>query len=354
LNSTTAGFDWVHTNAVIQDPNDGSIIVSVRHQDAVVKFAPATGELIWILGPPENWTTTYQPFLLNPVGAPFTWQYHQHAPLVSPNNTLMLFDNGNYRASPFDGTTPFEALYPLDNYSRAVEYRIDETTMEVEQIWEYGPDIDEVLYANFVGDVDWTETTGNVLITYGGTRVMGGVSNPDAGFGGVTARLIEVDHQQPANKVFDLLVFDPQAIQAMVYRSERIGSLYAPGVMVTSLGPIAVGAVPDGGDIPGTPLTLGKDETGDVTLAWGKSCVSSDLDYAIYEGALGDFGNHTSTLCSTGGATSQTLTPLAGDRYYLVVPMNGSEEGSYGTSGAGVERPTAVAACLPQALATCP
>jgi len=43
LFSTSQGYDWVHTNAVAYNPADDSIIVSIRHQDAVVKFSRATG-----------------------------------------------------------------------------------------------------------------------------------------------------------------------------------------------------------------------------------------------------------------------------------------------------------------------
>ena len=41
-----------------------------------------------------------------------------------------------------------------DSYSRAVEYRVNEETMEVEQVWVYGPD-DEPFYGRYLGDVDW-------------------------------------------------------------------------------------------------------------------------------------------------------------------------------------------------------
>ena len=35
-----------------------------------------------------------------------------------------------------------------------------------------------------------------------------------------------------------------------------------------------------------------------------------------YEGVLGDFTSHVPALCSTGGATTATFAPAAGDRYY--------------------------------------
>ena len=45
---------------------------------------------------------------------------------------------------------------------------------------------------------------------------------------------------------------------------------------------------------------------GDLTLTWGDSCRSSDSDYEVYEGTLGDLASHAVRYCSTGGTTSKT------------------------------------------------
>ncbi len=105
--STTQGWDWSHSNGVIEDPRDGSIIVSCRHLNTVLKFT-RTGQLKWILGPHANWDPEYQPFLLTPVGNPFEWQYGQHAPMLTPQGTLLLFDNGN---TPGQSTRPASARF---------------------------------------------------------------------------------------------------------------------------------------------------------------------------------------------------------------------------------------------------
>lgn len=220
-----------HANAVLHDPRDDSIIVSLRHQEAVIKFSRATGDLKWILGPHQNWTPEFQPFLLDPVGTPFEWQYHQHAPMITPSGTLLLFDNGNYRAMPFDGRMPVENA---DNYSRAVEFSIDEVNMEVRQVWDYGRDNGERIFAHFIGDVDWLETTGNVLVHFGGTSFTDGVPNSDLGRGEISIRIVEVTHDSPAEKVFDLVIYNSEpTAQVRSYRSERISSLYPPGVALS-------------------------------------------------------------------------------------------------------------------------
>ncbi len=91
-----------------------------------------------------------------------------------------------------------------------------------------------------------------------------------------------------------------------------------------------------------------------VTLTWNWSCVTTDTDFGVYEGLLTSFTSHVPVLCSTGGATTATFAPAAGNRYYLVVAQNGSEEGSYGYASTGAERAVSTAACRPQRLASCP
>jgi hypothetical protein len=80
------------------------------------------------------------------------------------------------------------------------------------------------------------------------------------------------------------------------------------------------GRVPDGSN--GPALRLERSVGGAVTLTWSAACLPEDPDYAIYEGELGDFESHLPRSCTTGGATTSTLTPIAGSAYYLVVPLS--------------------------------
>ncbi len=115
------------------------------------------------------------------------------------------------------------------------------------------------------------------------------------------------------------------------------------------------GRVPDDHAVAGTPLLLDRAGGGQLALSWDDSCKASDTDFAIYEGPLGTFTDHESLVCSTGGATTLPVTPSSGDRYYLVVPTNGSREGSYGVDAVGTPRsPSTINACLPQLVAACP
>lgn len=115
----------------------------------------------------------------------------------------------------------------------------------------------------------------------------------------------------------------------------------------------AAGAVPGGGADSGEPLRLDKTGPGQVQLSWGASCLSTDSDYEVYEGNLGDFSSHVARRCSTGGARSATITPSPTSDYYLVVPRNAVSEGSYGATSAGTERPVGPNSCLPRATSEC-
>jgi hypothetical protein len=120
-------------------------------------------------------------------------------------------------------------------------------------------------------------------------------------------------------------------------------------------------AAPTGsGRVPGqllddvAPLTASRAGS-EITLDWNASCVSTDTDYEVYEGTLGSWYSHGSLLCSTGGSTAVTFTPGSGDTYYLVVPTNGSVEGSYGFDDAFAERPQGAPSCHPQQIGgNCP
>jgi len=215
--------DWSHGNAVIYEERTDSLIVSLRSQDALVKISRQTGDLEWILGTSDGWRQNFDSYLLNAEND-FEWPYHQHAPMLTPSGNILLFDNGNSRARPFQGRT--EAA---DSYSRAVEYAIDEESMRVSEVWAYGGPGGEIFYSSALGDADWLGTTGNVLVTDGAriTDANGRASDNFLG-GQVWARIVEVTHTSPAEKVFELLIRDEsnEAGGWYVTRSERLASLY--------------------------------------------------------------------------------------------------------------------------------
>ncbi len=218
----TPGKDWSHTNSVFYDAQTDSAILSVRHLDIVFKLDLKTGKIAWILGNHDDWNEQDGKLLLKPVGEPFRWQYHQHAAKVTPQRTILLYDNGNYRARPGQ-----ERMKPLDSFSRVVEYKVDEAAMTVEQVWTYGDDDGaERFHSPFICDVDWMPETGNVFVTDGG-RIKDKDGNPSVNIfaGRHWARIFEVTHETPATKVFEIVIDDP-TIGWAVFRADRVPSLY--------------------------------------------------------------------------------------------------------------------------------
>ena len=216
--------DWAHSNSVSYVPETDSILVSVRHQEAVISFSRKSGELNWILGTHEGWGERWAPYLLEPEGE-FEWQFHQHAAEMTASGSLILFDNGNYRSLPPEPKLTVDA-----SYSRAVEYVIDTESKTVRQTWSYGGAGEEIFYSPFISEADQLPHTGNVLITDGG-RIRDKMGRPSARIvgGHHWARIMEVTHSDSPEKVFEITVDSQEhdkSIGWAVYRSERLPSLY--------------------------------------------------------------------------------------------------------------------------------
>ena len=117
--------------------------------------------------------------------------------------------------------------------------------------------------------------------------------------------------------------------------------------------PTQSGSVPDGSVIAGAPLTLDKSGSTLLDLSWSASCGGNDNNFAVYAGTLGTFTTHEMLVCGTAGQTSTTIPVGAGNEYFLVVPNNGTNEGSYGTSSNGAPRPAADTPCFSRLMGPC-
>jgi hypothetical protein len=115
--------------------------------------------------------------------------------------------------------------------------------------------------------------------------------------------------------------------------------------------------LPDPGRVP--PLSLRVDKSplmpGGLTVSWAAALSAGAEDYGIYEGSLGTWYGHAAIDCNdAGGDLREDVAPAPGNRYYLVVPFNPNDEGSYGTNSAGVERPQGTSPCRPTQALNCP
>lgn len=102
--------DYIHTNSIEVD-FDGHWIMSSRNTNEVTKINRQTGELIWRMGGKANEFTFVDDEL-----APFTIQ---HDARRLENGNLLIFDNR------------------LADFSRAVEYAVDEVAKTATLVWEY-------------------------------------------------------------------------------------------------------------------------------------------------------------------------------------------------------------------------
>ena len=215
--------DWSHSNSVVLDPSDDSFIVSVRHQDAIVKFRRDTGALVWILGPHDAWRAPWSDRLLAPQGG-LDWPYHQHHATITSRGSILLFDNANHQALPFAAKRA-----AADSYSRAVEFAVDADAMTARQVWSFGDNEAERYYCPFICGAEELPLTDNVLVCFGGNLSDGDgrvFDDPQTGFGWV--RLAEVTRGPDPRLVFELFIDERHKDKGWdVYRARRLPALYA-------------------------------------------------------------------------------------------------------------------------------
>jgi hypothetical protein len=206
---------WTFANSIIYNKPDDSFVLSLRHQNAVVKIGRRSGRLRWILGDPTGWGPSFHRYLLTPLGDA-TFPYAQHHPQITDRGTLVLHDNGNFRAVPPNAITP-----AASNFSRAVEYRVHEKDRTFEQLWEFGGN---QYYSAFLGDADRLARN-NVLITFGGqAKTDDGVPSDDILFSQLSAQILEVKRSHTPDIVFELTIRDPST-RYTIFRSERLRTL---------------------------------------------------------------------------------------------------------------------------------
>jgi hypothetical protein len=135
-----------------------------------------------------------------------------------------------------------------------------------------------------------------------------------------------------------------------------------PGWPISSLvDGLACEANPGRIDAPAVQILLGK-SLPSITVYCPGGCSSGGVYYGLYQGTIASINagvyNHVFHSCSNVCPGGINFVPPATSTYYLVVPHNGKEEGSYGRDSALAERPQAVAPAdrcvVPQNLTPCP
>ena len=183
--------DWLHPNAIQVTP-DRNLLISLRHQDWVIKVdyqdGAGDGHILWRLGANGDFALASSD--------PYPWFTHQHDAGFEANGTFTVFDNGNTRVADNPGVT---------ENSRGQAYQVDETNRVATLL----VNSDLGVYSNALGSA---QRLGN-----GNYHFLAGFISP-----GPTqnSQSIEVLPDGTTN----LRLQSPE----LAYRSFRMPSLYAP------------------------------------------------------------------------------------------------------------------------------
>jgi hypothetical protein len=181
------GEEYVHGNAVFTDAT-GDVYFNSRNNHALYRIGRDDGLVQWHLGCEGDFE------MLTVHDDP--WPSHQHAPQLTDEGHVLLFDNGDDDRG----------------YSRVVEYALDESAFTAELVWEYPGDMaEDPWYTTKWGDADRL-ANGNTLVTAAARE-----DEED----NTTARLFEVTAD--GTMAWELWVddTDPDDVIGM-YQAERI------------------------------------------------------------------------------------------------------------------------------------
>jgi arylsulfate sulfotransferase len=217
--------DWTHTNAVIYSKDDNNLIISIRHQNWLVKIdynnGAGAGDILWKMGAvltKDTGTNVADFALMNADGTPDNtatdWFFAQHAPsFVSTNTTgkfsLTLFDNGDDRGVALSPDKTCGSGEPIACFSTVPVFNIDETAKT----------------ATFVvhpTTEDYSFFGGNAEVLQNGNIEYDECNN--GSISGQNAVILEVTQNSSPQTVWKMVITGQNA-----YRGMRMGSLY-PGV----------------------------------------------------------------------------------------------------------------------------
>ena len=129
--------DFMHSNALVYSPDDGNLLLSVRHQFWVLKLdyqdGQGSGDILWRFGPQGDFTLTNAGI--------DDWNYAQHDPnIVSPNSTgvfnLILMDNGDNRGIFDVPSAPCGTAGQAACYTTVPIFQVDEVNMTATLLWQ--------------------------------------------------------------------------------------------------------------------------------------------------------------------------------------------------------------------------
>ena len=258
---TTQRIDPYHGNAIEVD-TDGNWLISARHLDEITKIDRKTGAILWRLGGKANqftFTNDTRRFK------------HQHDIRRLPNGNITLFDNSN-------GNEP--------QYSRAVEYEINEAEKTITRVWEYQSKPEG--YSAAMGSAQRLDN-GNTVIGWGWASAMA-VSevNPDGD------PVFELNFPIPADPQKD-----PRFVSYRAFRYPWEGNPINP------------------------PSLAGKVEPTGLRLGFSWNGATQVASWEIYGGSSLQSMTKLTSLTKTGFETQTVLSGIdAAQCIYAAVPLD--------------------------------
>ena len=201
--------DWTHSNALLYSVDDHNILLSVRHQNWIIKIdfqdGKGSGNVLWRLGEGGDFR------LLGGID-PTDWFYAQHGPSYFSTNTVGVFtlgvmDNGDDRQFPTGVLCGVGGAAPC-LYSTASVLQVDEGARTATLVEHYVPPAS--MYSFFGGNVDLL-----------------GNGDREVNFCAVTTGSVVQELRGPNGS--EQVVWQAVTGGSNQYRVERLPSLY-PGV----------------------------------------------------------------------------------------------------------------------------
>ena len=177
-------YDWTHCNAVVYNPADNGVYISVRNLSQVWRVDYTTKNIDYQMG-----------FQMPSGSSDFGDEFFsfQHAVELQPDGNILLFDNGNRR------DRIVHANNSVDTISKAVEIELTgNPATDAQIVWEW----DTPFYSFALGDAD-RQPNGNTIAV-----------------NGVNSTVSEVDDQ--GNLIWQMTAPAGNSF----YRAQRVPSLY--------------------------------------------------------------------------------------------------------------------------------
>ena len=219
---TGTGHNWAHVNSISYDASDEGIILSLRHQ-GIVKIGKDK-KVKWILASPEGWSDEFKAKVLTPVDkngkkikcenskceGEFDWSWTQHTAWLTGRyenkgdvKYISVFDNG-------DGRGMEQPALKEDKYSRAVEYKIDEKKLTVEQTWEFGKERGFEFYSAVTSNTEWQKDKKTYYISSSNVNLL----RPDK-----TIKMVLVEIDPKTNEIKFEMDVESASRDDVAYRS---------------------------------------------------------------------------------------------------------------------------------------